>query len=260
MTVVGASSADLERAAAALRDARSVQFITRAGLSADSGLPTYRGIGGLYEANDPEEDLPIETLLSGAMMARRPELTWKYLAEIARACRGATFNRGHEVIAEVEQRIERTWTLTQNVDGLHRAAGSTQLIEIHGTLHARRCTSCRWRASVPDPVPETIPPRCPDCDAIVRPDVVLFNELLPEPAMEALLRELDRGFDLVFSVGTSSAFPYIVEPVLQAAAAGRTTIEINPVPTILSPHVSLRFTGGAATTLDAIWRRASAAP
>ena len=258
--MVGASSADLERAAAALRDARSVLFITGAGLSADSGLPTYRGIGGLYEASDPEEDLPIETLLSGAMMASRPELTWKYLAEIARACRGATFNRGHEVIAEVERQIERTWTLTQNVDGLHRAAGSKQLIEIHGTLHARRCTACPWRASVPDPVPETIPPRCPDCDAIVRPDVVLFNELLPEPAMEVLLRELDRGFDLVFSVGTSSAFAYIIEPVLQATEAGRTTIEINPAPTILSPHVDLRFTGGAASTLDAIWRRASATP
>src|SRR5947209_5837685 len=106
-----------------LRQSRSLLFITGAGLSADSGLPTYRGVGGLYNGRDPEEGLPIEVLLSGDCFAARPELTWKYLLQIERAGRGAKPNRGHEVIAALESRFERVWVLTQNVDGLHRRAG-----------------------------------------------------------------------------------------------------------------------------------------
>src|SRR6516162_207500 len=89
-----------------LRAARSLLFITGAGLSADSGLPTYRGIGGLYDGRDAEENLPIETLLSGQMFSTRPELTWKYLMQVEQACRAARPNRGHEIIAAMERRFE----------------------------------------------------------------------------------------------------------------------------------------------------------
>src|SRR5262245_15423379 len=125
-----------------LRRSRSLLFITGAGLSADSGLPTYRGIGGLYEGRDAEEGLPIETLLSKEVMFTRPELTWKYLLQIEQACRAAGPNRGHEVIAEMESRFERVWVLTQNVDGFHRRAGSRNVIEMHGSLHRLRCMHC----------------------------------------------------------------------------------------------------------------------
>src|SRR5437763_16705374 len=87
--------------------ARSILFITGAGMSADSGLPTYRGVGGLYNSGETEEGLPIEALLSGQMFARRPEWTWKYLRQVENACRGATFNRGHVVLAEMERRCSR---------------------------------------------------------------------------------------------------------------------------------------------------------
>ena len=107
-----------------LATCKSLLFITGAGVSADSGLPTYRGIGGLYDASHPEEGIAIEEILSGEMMRHRPELTWKYLGQIERSARGATFNRAHEVIAAMEARLPRVWTLTQNIDGLHRAAGS----------------------------------------------------------------------------------------------------------------------------------------
>ena len=129
---------------------RSILFVTGAGMSADSGLPTYRGVGGLYECDETEEGLPIEEMLSGAMFRQRPGWTWKYPREIEHACRGATFNRGHAVIAEMERHFPRVWTLTQNVDGFHRAAGSQNVIAIYGDLHALHCTKCPRRETVGD--------------------------------------------------------------------------------------------------------------
>ena len=119
---------------------RNILFVTGAGMSADSGLPTYRGVGGLYNRGETEEGFAIEEMLSGATFRRKPEWTWKYLREVERACRGATFNRGHAVLAEMERHFERVWTLTQNVDGFHYAAGSRNVIPIHGDLRHVRCT------------------------------------------------------------------------------------------------------------------------
>ncbi len=103
-----------------LRKARSILFITGAGISAESGIPTYRGIGGLYNVDTTEDGVSIEEALSASMLASNPALTWKYLAQIGRAVDGARHNRAHEVIAEMESRFHRVWTLTQNVDGFHR--------------------------------------------------------------------------------------------------------------------------------------------
>ena len=132
----------LDEVAALCRQAERILFVTGAGMSADSGLPTYRGIGGLYHDRHTDEGVPIEVALSGAMLMSRPELTWKYLAEIEAACRGAQPNAGHMAIAELERRKPRVMVLTQNVDGLHRAAGSHNLVEIHGNLHHLLCTEC----------------------------------------------------------------------------------------------------------------------
>ncbi len=235
----------LDRAADALRDAGRILFVTGAGLSADSGLPTYRGVGGLYDGGATEEGLPIEEALSGPVFARDPALTWRYIRQIEAACRGATPNDAHRLIAALD-REGRAVTLTQNVDGLHRAAGAREVIEIHGTLHALACTACAYRRAVADY--EGLPPlpRCPDCGAVVRPEVVLFEEALPEPAIARLQRELRRGFDVVVSAGTSAVFPYIAGPVRQAAREGRPTIEIDPGETELSDVVSIRVQAGAA--------------
>jgi NAD-dependent deacetylase len=232
-----------------------VLFVTGAGISADSGLPTYRGIGGLYDVDPTEEGLAIEEVLSGHMLRRRPELTWKYLAQIAMAARGGTFNRGHEVIAEMERHFPRVWTLTQNVDGYHRLAGSENVIEIHGNMSSLSCMRCPYRQTVGDDEMIELPPRCLDCHAILRPDVVLFGEMLPEEAISRMRRELDTGFGAVFSVGTSSSFPYIQEAVMMAARAGAPVIEINPAETVLSPHIDYRLPLGAAAALNAIWTR-----
>ncbi|HEX2685984.1 MAG TPA: NAD-dependent deacylase [Kofleriaceae bacterium] len=245
----------LDRVSEAFAHARSVLFITGAGISADSGLPTYRGIGGLYEDAGTEEGFAIEDALSGEMLRDRPDVCWKYIHQIERACRGATWNRGHEVLAMLEERYDRAWVLTQNVDGLHRRAGSKHVIEIHGDVHKLACTRCGFRESVEDYAGLSFPPRCPDCGAIVRPEVVLFGEMLPRGAVATLDRELGRGFDLVVSIGTTSVFPYIAAPVVLARRAGRDTIEINPGTTSVSHVVAHRMQNRAAVALDAIWRR-----
>ncbi len=238
-----------------LGECRSLLFITGAGLSADSGLPTYRGIGGLYSAGPTEDGLAIEDILSGPMIRQDPQLTWKYLIQIARAARGARPNRGHEVMAEMERHFERVWTLTQNVDGFHRAAGTQNLIEIHGDLHDIYCAACGWRRHVDDYDAIELPPRCPQCRQIARPDVVLFGEFLPPAKVQRLFAECRRGFDAVFSVGTGSVFPYIVEPVRQAQLRGRPAIEINPGESTISHLVDVRLPLRAAPALDAIWTR-----
>lgn len=231
----------------------SLLFITGAGISADSGVPTYRGIGGLYDVDVTEEGYPIEVMLSGEVMKANPHLTWKYLAQIGEAARGATFNRAHEVIAEMEEHFERVWTLTQNVDGFHRLAGSDNVIEIHGNMRSLSCPSCSWRVMIDDAEDIEIPPVCEKCGTILRPDVVLFGEALPDDALQRLRREMETGFGAVFSVGTSSLFPYIQEPLLHAKRWGAPTIEINPGETPVSHLADYRLPLGAAEALDVIW-------
>ncbi len=250
----------LDHVSEAFACARSVLFITGAGISADSGLPTYRGIGGLYEDADAttDEGFEIEDALSGEMLRTRPEVCWKYIHQIERACRGATWNRAHQVLALMEGRYERTWVLTQNVDGFHGRAGSKNVIEIHGDVHKLACTRCAYRDRVEDYAALSIPPRCPDCGELVRPEVVLFGEMLPRAAVAVLDRELGRGFDLVVSIGTTSVFPYIIAPVMLARNAGRDTVEINPGTTSVSHMVAHRIRNRAAVALDAIWRRLEA--
>jgi NAD-dependent deacetylase len=235
--------------------ARRILFITGAGISADSGLPTYRGIGGLYNGNLTDEGFQIEEALSGDMLALRPEITWKYIAQIEANCRGVRPNAAHEAIAWLEADRGGVTVLTQNIDGLHRAAGSRDLIEIHGTLHQLMCTECELRFEVPDYGGLDIPPACPECGALVRPDVVLFGEALPMDAMQRLISTLDEGVDLVFSIGTTSVVPYIAEPVFDALRRGVPTVEINPGESRISDAVDYRLRMGAAAAMGGIRKR-----
>ncbi|HRZ07693.1 MAG TPA: NAD-dependent protein deacylase [Candidatus Competibacteraceae bacterium] len=239
------------RIAETLRRARRLLFITGAGISADSGLPTYRGIGGLYNDQATEENFSIETALSGSMLEANPAITWKYLHQIENSCRGARFNDAHAIIAEWQDRFE-VCVLTQNIDGFHRDAGSRNLIEMHGDIHDLLCTRCDYAATVPDYSELDMPPSCPRCHARVRPRVVLFGEVLPSGAIQHLYRELDQGFDLVFSIGTTSVFPYIAGPVVQASQMGVPTVEINPTDTNVTRFVDYKLASSAAASLRAI--------
>lgn len=241
----------LLRVARAVERAERILFITGAGLSADSGLPTYRGLGGLYNGRT-EEGLAIEAALSGPMLRRDPALCWKYLAELGRACLGAAPNAGHVAIAELQRRKPGCWVLTQNIDGYHRAAGSPgeRLIEVHGELAPLYCQSCGGEdPELAEHLRRPLPPLCRHCGGVLRPPVVLFGEMLPEAAIDSLYAELRKGFELVLSVGTSASFPYIVEPVLRTRQRGGLTVEINPTVTDLSAEVDVRLAGRALDVL-----------
>ncbi len=245
----------LDAAAAILGAAQRILFVTGAGISVDSGLPTYRGVGGLYHDRLTAEGLTIEEALSGEMMATRPDIAWRYIAQIESSCRGARPNAAHRLIAALEEEREMVCVLTQNVDGLHRAAGSRNVIEIHGTVHRLHCMACHHGRKVPDYAGLQIPPECPHCGGIMRPEVVLFGEVLPDAAINRLEHVLADGVDVVVSIGTTSVFPYIAGPVLWAARQGVPTIEVNPGDTTVSGIVDHHLRMGAAEALPELWRR-----
>jgi NAD-dependent deacetylase len=244
----------VEKVVSFLAGSRRILFITGAGISADSGLPTYRGISGLYSNKDTDEGYSIEEALSGEVLERKPAVTWKYIGQIEQACRNAKFNRSHQIIAEMEKHFDEVWVLTQNIDGFHKAAGSTRVIDIHGDVHTLLCTRCDYRREVSDYSQiNELPPRCPHCNAVLRPNVVLFGEMLPSDKCDVLHRELQTGFDLIFTIGTSSVFPYIAAPIINADRMGTPSVEINPGHTSVSGYVTVRFNDRAAVVLDAIW-------
>lgn len=241
----------IARVAQAIKQAERILLITGAGLSADSGLPTYRGVGGLYNGHTAE-GLPIETALSGHMLQRDPALCWKYLTELGKACLGAQANAGHYAIAELQRRKPQCWLLTQNIDGYHRAAGSPmdRVIEIHGELAPLYCQSCgAVDAELAAHLERPLPPLCKQCAGVLRPPVVLFEEMLPEQAIGTLYDEVRKGFEVVISIGTSASFPYIVEPLLRTRQAGGFTVEINPQRTDLSGRVNVHLQGRALDVL-----------
>ena len=242
----------------ALARVRSVGVITGAGISAESGIPTYRGKGGIYD--DPEEgDRTIEALSAPTLHAD-PDRTWRALAKIARAAGGAEPNPGHLAVVEMERHAERFVLLTQNVDGLHQRAGSANVIDIHGNTFETICTSCGLSGRIEDPRTIDAAPRCPECGGVLRPDVVLFGEMLPLEKVQRIREEFYYDPpDLVLCVGTSAMFPYIVEPVSVAAQAGRLTIEVNPEPQLgeIVTHTLTEKAGTALPAIAAELRRAS---
>lgn len=241
----------MARAARVLAGVERILFITGAGLSADSGLPTYRGLGGLYNGLTAE-GLPIEAALSGSMLQRDPGLCWKYLAELGKACLGAQANAGHRAIAELQRRKPQCWVLTQNIDGYHRAAGSPpqRLIEIHGQLSPLFCQHCgQTSAELAEHLQRPLPPLCRQCGGVLRPPVVLFGEMLPRAALARLDQALRPGFEAVVAVGTTASFPYILAPVLRARQAGAFTLEVNPTRTDLSALVDVHLNGRALDVL-----------
>jgi NAD-dependent deacetylase len=238
--------------AEALRRVRSVGVITGAGVSAESGVPTYRGRGGLYE----EDEGAIEAL-TGTTLATDPDRTWRTIGDLARNAAGAVPNAAHVAIAEIEKRVPRFVLLTQNVDGLHQAAGSRNVIDIHGSITHTLCMACgaEGELSREQLLSLRAAPRCARCDGTLRPGAVLFGEMLPPAKVERMRRELDDDPpELALVVGTSALFPYIAGPVLTARRAGRLTVEVNPERTVLSDVVDWFLQGGATALVPEIAR------
>ncbi|MDJ0521509.1 MAG: Sir2 family NAD-dependent protein deacetylase [Planctomycetota bacterium] len=231
----------------------SMGVITGAGVSAESGIQTYRGQGGLYD-DEAEGDATVEAL-SASTLHHDPDRTWRVVAELARRSVDAAPNPAHHAIAQLEQNLTRFVLLTQNVDGLHKLAGSRNVIDIHGDVLDTRCRDCGARGRF---TPEEVralegTPFCPDCGGVRRPNAVLFGEMLPEDKVRRMHQEFYADPpDLVLIAGTTAVFPYIAEPIVVANQRGRLTIEVNPEPTIVSPHVRWSLRGKAGEVLPLI--------
>jgi NAD-dependent deacetylase len=237
------------------RPARAVGAITGAGISRESGIPTYRGRGGIYD--DPAEGERTVESLSGSTLATDPDRTWRAIAGLARAAAGAEPNAAHRALVEIESRVERFVLLTQNVDRLHQRAGSRNVIDIHGDVFATRCLACSaaGRLETHELARLERTPRCTRCAGPLRPDAVLFEELLPPDKVQRLHDEFyRRPPEVVIVAGTSAMFPYVTEPVVQARHRGNLTIEINPEPTALSEVVHHSLRGPAGVLLPALAR------
>ncbi len=231
-----------------LRAARRVAVLTGAGISAESGVPTFREAQtGLWARYNPEE------LATPEAFRRNPRLVWEWYAWRKERVRQAEPNPGHLALADMERRITEFTLITQNVDGLHRRAGSQQVLELHGNLFRVKCfDEDRIVENWPDS--EEIPPRCPRCGALLRPDVVWFGEILPASVLRAA-EQAAANAEVFFSIGTSALVYPAADLPFTALAAGVMVVEINPQPTPLSPHVTYSLHGPAGAVLPKLVAR-----
>jgi NAD-dependent deacetylase len=225
-----------------LRAAKRVAVLTGAGISAESGVPTFRDAQtGIWAHFDPRE------LATPSAFARNPKQVWDWYAWRRELVGHARPNPGHFALADIERRLPEFLLATQNVDGLHAKAGSVRLVELHGNIGRVKCSRdgepvLQWQE--PD---DDLPPRCPRCGALLRPDVVWFEEMLPADAL-ALAEAAARRCELLLVVGTSAeVYPAAALP-MQAKYAGAAIVEVNPEPTPLSAVADyvLRASAGAA--------------
>ena len=233
----------------ALRDSQNVVALTGSGVSAESGVPTFREAQtGLWERYDPQQ------LATPEAFDRDPRLVWEWYEWRRKLVSAAEPNPGHLALAELERRTPSFTLITQNVDGLHQRAGSREVIELHGNILRSKC-SREGVLAEPEDGDESVPPRCPRCGANLRPDVVWFGEMLPPGALDAA-SEAARGCDLFLSVGTSSlVYPAAALPY-EALETGATLVEINPNATPLTPHADYSLRGGAGLVLPELARKA----
>jgi len=228
-----------------LLKARRIVALTGAGISAESGIPTFRGSGGLWEG------YPVEKVATVEGFEENPELVWRFYDERRRNIAKAKPNRGHEVLALMENLYD-FWVITQNIDGLHTRAGSRNVVELHGNIWRVKCTECGARYYNYDVSLKEIPPRCEKCGGLLRPDVVWFGE----PVYEAeKAYELSESCDVMFVIGTSAqVYPAAYLPRL-AWSHGAKIVEINPEETHVSTYAHFVIREPAARVLDWIYRK-----
>jgi NAD-dependent deacetylase len=232
----------LPRAAAVLRAAERVAVMTGAGVSAESGLATFRGAGGLWEGHR------VEDVATPFAFRRDPALVWRFYNLRRANLRAARPNPGHDALVKLEEQLgpERFTLITQNVDNLHRAAGSRQVLELHGNLTRVRCTGCQ-RVDDRGTEPLDDMPRC-SCGALLRPDVVWFHEMLPDGIWEESARAVANCN--CFLVAGTSAIVYPAAGLIDTARqVGATVIEVNLEPTEASGRVDVGLYGASGQVL-----------
>ncbi len=230
----------LELARNILGQASRLAVLTGAGISAESGVPTFRGSAGLWKQFRPED------LATPEAFARNPELVWEWYEWRRSILANVHPNPGHGALSDLEQRFAQFTLITQNVDGLHQQAGSKSVLELHGSIWKLRCMVCH-REWLDRSVPLSLPPFC-ECGSLARPGVVWFGESLPL-AVWAAAERAARSCDVLLVVGTSAVVYPAAGLVNLAQHASAKVIEVNLEPTPLSGSVDCVLTGAAGWIL-----------
>ena len=240
-----------ERAADLISSSRFCVALTGAGISAESGIPTFRGSHGLWKKYRPEE------LATPEAFFRDPTLVWEFYKWRMRTVLKATPNPAHRALVELERMGVLKAVITQNVDDLHREAGSRDVVELHGNIFRVRCTSCSYREDLKESgrveefVEETDVPKCPECGSLLRPDVVWFGEALREETIEKAF-SLAQKADLMLVVGTSGVvYPAAYLPRVVKEHGGR-IVEVNVEESAITPLADVFIRGKAGEVLPSL--------
>lgn len=233
----------------AVRRAKNIMVITGAGISAESGIPTFRGPGGWWKSKNPEE------LATMKAFKADPLFVWEWYEYRRELVAKAEPNAAHRALAGLERNGRHIFIMTQNVDDLHERAGSYNIVHIHGSIwHVTCMTDAKTIEDRRVPLP-FLPPTCA-CGGIQRPAIVWFDEELPAGECDRIEKYLEAGqIDLVFVIGTYVTFPYIESWAIQAKAKGALLVEINPDQTKLTPKADVVLRGKAGDILSALKRR-----
>ena len=228
-----------------LLQVKRVTASTGAGISAESGIPTFRGQEGLWKQYRAEE------LATPTAFARNPELVWEFYDWRRGIIGQKTPNPGHQVLASWENTFPSFSLITQNIDGFHQKAGSKNILELHGNIWKVRCTE-EGTVTENHEVPlKKIPPLCPDCGAFLRPHVVWFGESLSPVILNNAFQQ-SASCEVMFVVGTSAVVQPAASLPLAAAERGARVVEVNPDPTPLTPYADFSFRGKAGEILPLI--------
>jgi NAD-dependent protein deacetylase/lipoamidase len=240
----------LKKAADVLRQSSNILVITGAGISAESGIPTFRGEGGYWRSLDPMK------LATPQAFAEDPKTVWEWYDYRRSLIAGAQPNAAHLALAALEEEGKRVFIISQNVDDLHERAGSREVVHIHGSIWEVRCLAERRTYEHREAPLAEIPPRC-HCGGLLRPNVVWFGEALPTD----VLAKIEDYYchqepDILFVIGTEGVFPYISGFVQRAKELGALAIEINPSATAITRIVDCALHQRATEALDTLIKAA----
>ena len=222
-----------------LKDSRKIVFVTGAGISQESGIPTFRGKDGYWRKYDPMKLASIDAFYDD------PKLVWEWYDDRRKNILDVKPNEGHFAISQMEE-FKDVVVLTQNIDGLHQRSGSTNVLELHGSIIRIKCTVCDFIDNITENF-ESLPPKC-KCGSMLRPDVVWFGESLPQDIWQSAIKEAS-VCDVMVIVGTS----LVVSPAntlpVYAKQNGAILIEVNPEKTVMSNDMALSIQATSAEVL-----------
>ncbi len=222
-----------------IKKARKIVFVTGAGISQESGIPTFRGTDGLWRKYDPMKLATIDAFYED------PKLVWEWYEDRRKNILSAEPNEGHKAITELEK-LKEVVTLTQNIDGLHQRAGSSKVLELHGSIIRIKCTVCDFIDDIPESFSQ-LPPIC-KCGNNLRPDVVWFGEALPQDVWTKAIQHAS-SCDLMVIAGTSLAVSPANTLPLYAKQNQAILIEVNPETTVMSSEMDLSIKNTSAKIL-----------